>query len=49
MSEALNPLIEVGFFLERILEPKPTEEFKNADPEKFRGVITPAVFHLHSG
>jgi len=35
LSEALNPLIEVGFFLERIIEPKPTEEFKNADPKHF--------------
>jgi hypothetical protein len=35
LSEALNPLIEVGFFLERIIEPKPIEEFKNADPKHF--------------
>jgi len=27
LSATLNPLIEAGFYLERILEPKPTEEF----------------------
>ena len=35
LSEAINPLIEVGFGLETILEPKPTEEFKKADPKHY--------------
>jgi SAM-dependent methyltransferase len=31
----LNPLLEAGFVLERILEPRPTERFKEADPEGY--------------
>lgn len=33
LGATLNPLIEAGFCLERILEPKPTNEFKEADPK----------------
>ena len=36
LSATLNPLIEVGFSLERILEPKPTDEFKEADPKHYK-------------
>ncbi|HEY6189523.1 MAG TPA: methyltransferase domain-containing protein [Pyrinomonadaceae bacterium] len=35
LEATLNPLIEAGFHLERILEPKPTEEFKQADPKHY--------------
>jgi len=35
LSETLNPLIESGFCLETILEPKPTPEFKAADPRHY--------------
>ena|SRR5687767_7191032 len=35
LGEMLNPLLEAGFRLERVLEPKPTEEFKRADPEDY--------------
>lgn len=35
LGETLNPLIEAGFCLERILEPKPTDEFKDADPKHY--------------
>jgi len=35
LSAALSPLVEVGFCLERILEPKPTKEFKKADPKHY--------------
>jgi SAM-dependent methyltransferase len=35
LSEVINPLIEAGFRLERILEPKPIEEFKEADPKHY--------------
>ena len=31
----LNPLFEAGFRLEKIIEPKPTEEFKAADPKHY--------------
>ena len=35
LGATLNPLIEAGFCLERILEPKPTEKFKEADPKHY--------------
>jgi hypothetical protein len=31
----INPLVDAGFTLDHILEPKPTEEFKTADPEGY--------------
>ena len=33
LGEVLNSIINAGFHLERILEPKPTDEFKRADPK----------------
>jgi len=35
LSAIVNPLIEVGFILERILEPVPTDDFKRADPKDY--------------
>ena len=35
LEATLNPLIEAGFRLERVLEPKPTEKFKEADPKHY--------------
>lgn len=35
LSAAINPLLEAGFVLNRVLEPLPTEEFKAADPEDY--------------
>lgn len=35
LSAVLNPLMEAGFALERILEPQPIESFKAADPEDY--------------
>lgn len=35
LSATLDPLVEAGFCLERILEPKPTKEFKKADPKHY--------------
>ena len=35
LGAMLNPLTEVGFHLESIIEPKPTEEFKEADPKHY--------------
>ena len=35
LEETINPLLEAGFRLERILEPRPTEEFKRADPKGY--------------
>jgi hypothetical protein len=31
----LNPLVEVGFLLDHILEPKPIAEFQQANPEDY--------------
>ncbi len=35
LADALNPLIDAGFILDRLLEPRPTEEFRAADPEYY--------------
>ncbi len=35
LNAMLTPLLEAGFHLERIVEPKPTEEFKEADPKHY--------------
>jgi SAM-dependent methyltransferase len=35
LSEVLNPLLAAGFRLERILEPQPIAQFKQADPEDY--------------
>jgi SAM-dependent methyltransferase len=35
LSAVVNPLIEAGFILDRLLEPMPTGEFKAADPEGY--------------
>lgn len=34
-SEAINPLIEAGFMIEKVLEPLPTEDFKKNAPEDY--------------
>ena len=35
LGATLNPIIEAGFILENILEPKPTDEFREADPKGY--------------
>lgn len=35
LGELLNPLLEIGFQIEKIVEPLPTEEFKAADPKHY--------------
>jgi SAM-dependent methyltransferase len=35
LSEVVNPLIRAGFVLQRILEPTPTEAFRQEDPEAY--------------
>ncbi len=39
LSAILNPLVEAGFTLDRLLEPRPTEEFKKADPRHYEELI----------
>lgn len=35
LQDLLNPLLDAGFALDRILEPRPTAEFRLADPEGY--------------
>lgn len=35
-AEALNPLAEAGFILEKFVEPKPTEDFLKTDPRRYK-------------
>jgi SAM-dependent methyltransferase len=35
LSGLVNPLLEAGFILERLLEPRPTDEFKEQVPEDY--------------
>jgi hypothetical protein len=35
LGATVSPLTEAGFRLEKILEPKPTDEFKKADPKHY--------------
>jgi hypothetical protein len=35
LGALVNPLLAAGFVLERILEPTPTEEFRQADPKDY--------------
>lgn len=44
LEETLNPVIEAGFRLEKILEPRPTEEFKRADPEDYAELMEQPSF-----
>lgn len=39
LSEIVNPLIETGFHVERILEPRPTEKFREALPDKYQELM----------
>ena len=44
LQETINLLIEAGFRVERILEPKPTDEFREADPEDYEELMRQPVF-----
>jgi len=44
LSALLNPLIDAGFMLDRIVEPLPTEEFKTADPKNYSKLVRMPVF-----
>jgi len=39
MSAVTNPLVKAGFILEQILEPLPTQEFKEDEPEDYEKLI----------
>jgi SAM-dependent methyltransferase len=44
LEATINPLIESGFRLERILEPRPTAEFKEADPKHYQELLEQPSF-----
>ncbi|MFO8036691.1 MAG: class I SAM-dependent methyltransferase [Anaerolineales bacterium] len=56
MSEVINPLLEAGFNVDKILEPKPTEAFKEQLPEEYEELTRRPGFlclravkgHVHS-
>jgi SAM-dependent methyltransferase len=39
LSAAINPLLAAGFRLERLLEPRPTEVFRERDPEAYEDLM----------
>jgi ubiquinone/menaquinone biosynthesis C-methylase UbiE len=39
MGEVINPLVETGFVLDKLLEPLPTPEFQQADPDEYEQLI----------
>ncbi len=43
-SSFINPLMDAGFFFDRILEPKPTEEFKKKAPGAYLGLCKRPAF-----
>ena len=44
LEATLNPIIDAGFHLEKILEPRPTEEFKRADPKDYEKLLQQPCF-----
>jgi SAM-dependent methyltransferase len=44
LSETLNPFLDAGFALEKIIEPMPTVQFKEADPEEYEELLQFPVF-----
>jgi len=43
-SAMVNPLLDVGFRLDRVLEPQPTDEFREQRPERYEKESTNPVF-----
>ena len=44
LEETLNPFGDAGFAITRVIEPKPTEEFRAADPEHYEELSREPVF-----
>jgi hypothetical protein len=44
LEVTLNPLLETGFRLDKALEPKPTEEFKETDPKHYGELLRQPSF-----
>jgi SAM-dependent methyltransferase len=39
LSEVINSVLDAGFEVDRVLEPLPTDEFRVADPQKYRDLL----------
>jgi hypothetical protein len=39
LNKMLQPLIDAGFLIEKVLEPEPTKEFKEKLPEAYEGLL----------
>jgi SAM-dependent methyltransferase len=47
LSKILQPLIDNGFYIEKILEPEPTKEFKEKLPEAYEKLLKrPQIFFI---
>jgi SAM-dependent methyltransferase len=44
LEAMLNPLIDAGFRIDHVLEPRPTEEFRKANPEDYAFLMREPVF-----
>lgn len=44
LSAMINPLIDAGFAVDRLLEPLPTEAFRAADPQEYERLMRAPVF-----
>ncbi len=44
LAEIFNPLLAAGFTLERVLEPLPTADFRQADPERYQRLQNEPAF-----
>ena len=44
LEETLNPFGDTGFAITRVIEPKPTEAFRAADPEHYEELSREPVF-----
>lgn len=49
LSAVINPLLRAGFTLEQILEPLPTAEFAERDPEHYAELMRePGFLCIHA-
>lgn len=44
LGAVINPLVETGFALEALLEPRPTTEFQEADPHRYAELMRRPMF-----
>jgi ubiquinone/menaquinone biosynthesis C-methylase UbiE len=44
LEETLNPFVETGFLIERVLEPRPTADFAAADPRHYEELMRKPCF-----